>query len=210
MKPLAVAALSLCSFVAFAAETLPKHYDCRRAASPFEIDGNLDKAGWQRASWSDDFVDIEGDAKPRPRFGTRMKMLWDDQYLYVAAELAEPDVWATLTQHDSVIFHNNDFEVFLNPSGDTKNYFEFEINALNTSWDLFLAKPYRMGGKADNSWEIPGLRTAVQINGTLNDPQDRDRGWTVEMAFPWKAFEERSGYGRPRTGQEWRINFSRV
>ena len=119
-------------------------------------------------------------------------MLWDDEYLYVAAELEEPHVWATLTEHDSVIFHDNDFEVFLNPSGDGRNYFEFEINALNTGWDLFLPKPYREGGKADNSWEIPGLRTAVAIQGTLNDASDRDRGWTVEIAFPWTAFASRA------------------
>ena len=70
-----------------------------------------------------------------------MKMLWDDQYLYIAADLEEPHVWATLTAHDSVIFRDNDFEVFLNPTGDSVNYFEFEINALNTGWDLFLDKP---------------------------------------------------------------------
>jgi hypothetical protein len=34
-------------------------------------------------------------------------MLWDDQFFYVAAELAEPHVWATLDIHDSVIFHDN-------------------------------------------------------------------------------------------------------
>ena len=120
------------------------------------------------------------------------------------------DVWATLTEHDSVIFRDNDFEVFLNPSGDGRNYFEFEINALNTGWDLFLPKPYREGGKADNSWEIPGLRTAVHVNGTLNDPRDRDRGWTVEIAFPWSSFASRAPVARPKPGDEWRINFSRV
>ena len=137
-------------------------------------------------------------------------MLWDDDYFYVAAELAEPDIWATLTKHDSVIFHDNDFEVFLNPTADARNYFEFEINALNTGWDLFLNKPYRLGGKADNGWEIPGLRTAVAIDGTLNDSKDKDRGWTVEIAFPWDAFRERSGASRPKPGDEWRANFSRV
>lgn len=137
-------------------------------------------------------------------------MLWDDDYLYIAAQLEEPDVWATLTAHDSVIFRDNDFEVFLNPTGDTRNYFEFEMNALNTGWDLFLPKPYRERGKADNSWEIPGLRTAVAIEGTLNDPSDRDRGWTLEISFPWTAFQARSGKGRPNSGDEWRINFSRV
>src|SRR5579883_1389575 len=121
----------------------PLRYTCLRAASPIRIDGRLDDAAWRAAPWTTVFVDIEGAAKARPRFQTRAKMLWDDEFLYVAAELEEPDVWATLTEHDSVIFHDNDFEVFLNPSGDGLNYFEFEINALNTGWDLFLAKPYR-------------------------------------------------------------------
>src|SRR5262249_42667039 len=196
--------------LAFGADGGPRRYECRHAAEAPSIDGRIDDPEWQRAAWSDDFVDIEGAAKPAPRFRTRMKMLWDDRHLYVAAELAQPDVWATLTRHDAVIFRDNDFEVFLNPSGDTKNYFEFEMNALNTGWDLFLPKPYLLGGKADNSWEIPGLRTAVHVEGTLNNPRDRDRGWTLEIAFPWSAFASRAPVVRPKTGDEWRVNFSRV
>jgi hypothetical protein len=164
-------------------QALPKVYDCPRTGRPVEIDGRLDEAAWTGAPWTDYFVDIEGDLKPKPRFRTRAKMLWDDEYFYVAADLEEPHVWATLTKHDSVIFHDNDFEVFMDPNGDTLEYYEFEINALNTGWDLFLDKPYRHGGKARNDWEIPGLRTAVHIHGTLNDPKDRDSGWSVEMHF---------------------------
>jgi hypothetical protein len=195
---------------ALGAQPAPLRYTCLRAGSRIRIDGRLDDRAWRNAPWTPAFVDIEGDAKPGPRFQTRAKMLWDDRYFYVAAELEEPQVWATLTQHDSVIFRDNDFEVFLNPSGDTRNYFEFEMNALNTGWDLFLPKPYREGGKADNSWEIPGLKTAVAIDGTLNDPSDRDRGWTLEIAFPWSAFALRAPVRRPKAGEEWRINFSRV
>jgi hypothetical protein len=188
----------------------PKHYQCRHSVREIRIDGRLNESDWKNAAWSDGFVDIEGSSRPLPRYRTRMKMLWDDNYLYVGAEIEEPDIWATLTQHDSVIFHDNDFEVFLNPSGDSRNYFEFEINALNTCWDLFLDKPYRQGGKADNTWAIPGLRSAIHIDGTLNDPRRKDRRWWVEIAFPWNAFQERSGFGRPRNGDEWRVNFSRV
>src|SRR5690242_7601187 len=90
----------------------PRGYVCYRAAAPPRIDGKLDDATWQAAPWSEAFVDIEGDRKPRPRFRTRMKMLWDDQALYIGAELEEPHVWATLTRHDSVIFQDNDFEIF--------------------------------------------------------------------------------------------------
>lgn len=188
----------------------PKTYDCVRAEKPLVIDGKLDDPAWQKAAWTDDFVDIEGDAKPRPRFRTRTKLLWDDDYLYIGAELEEPKIKATLTQHDSVIFHDNDFEVFLKPPSGTPGYFEFEINALNTSWDLYLNKPYREGGKADNSWDIPGLKTAVALNGTLNNPNDKDHSWTVEIAIHWTAFRSRLPVERPKPGTEWRVNFSRV
>ena len=55
----------------------------------------------------------------------------------------------TLTEHDSVIFQDNDFEVFIDPDGDNHNYYEIEINALNTEWDLRLPKPYRDGRVRD-------------------------------------------------------------
>ena len=190
--------------------TTPLSYECRRAIGPIQIDGKLDDPAWNEAPWSSDFVDIEGSAKPTPRFRTRVKMLWDDKYLYIAAELEEPNVTATLTKHDSVIFKDNDFEVFIKPLPETEGYYEFEINALNTGWDLFLPKPYNKGGRADNSWDIEGLRTAVAVQGTLNNAGDKDRGWTVEIAYPLSAFESRQQVSLPKPGTTWRINFSRV
>jgi hypothetical protein len=188
----------------------PKSYDCPRAAKPITIDGKLDDAAWAKAPWTTDFMDIQGKGLPTPKFRTRTKMLWDDQYLYIGAELEEPNVHAKLTEHDSVIFHDNDFEVFLKPLETDPGYFEFEINALNTSWDLFLNKPYREHGKADNSWDIPGLKTAVAVQGTLNDPSDKDKGWTVEIAIPWTAYASRLPVPTPKKGDTWRVNFSRV
>jgi hypothetical protein len=189
----------------------PKGYVCYRATGPVAIDGKLDDTAWRAAPWTDAFVDIEGDAKPRPRFQTRVKMLWDDRYFYIAADLEEPHVWGTLTKHDSVIFHDNDFEVFIDPDGDNHEYYEIEINALNTEWDLRLQKPYRDGGPALNDWEIPGLKTATHVKGTLNDSSDRDAGWSVELAIPWSVLGEFAHRpAPPRDGDQWRINFSRV
>jgi hypothetical protein len=115
-----------------------------------------------------------------------------------------------LTEHDSVIFRDPDFEVFLNPTGDTLHYFELELNAFNTTWDLYLPRPYKKGGKADNGLELTGLRTAVRVDGTINDPRDRDKGWTVEIEIPWDAYASRYAVPRPRAGGAWRVNFSRV
>jgi hypothetical protein len=190
---------------------VPKGYVCRHTAAPIVVDGKLDDPAWADAPWTDDFVDIQDGAMPKPRFHTHAKMLWDDGYLYIAAELEEPHVWATLTQHDSVIFEDPDFEVFIDPKGETHNYYEFEMNALNTGWDLMLDKPYMDQGKPNNAWDIPGLKTAVHVNGTINNPADTDQGWTIEIAFPWKVLSEHARQaGPPAEGEQWRIDFSRV
>jgi hypothetical protein len=189
----------------------PSGYVCYRVGGTITIDGRLDEAGWQNAPWSESFVDILGRDAPAPAHRTRFRMLWDDDYLYVAAVLEEPHVWATLTERDAVMYHDDDFEVFLDPDGDTHGYYEIEINAFGAVWDLFLVKPYRDGGPAISAWDIRGLRSAVVVDGTLNEPSDTDRGWTVELAIPWSAITETApGRQRPSHGDQWRVNFSRV
>lgn len=200
-------------FVAMSSGCLapPKRYTCYRTDSPIVIDGRLDEPSWRSAPATDAFVDIEGDVKPRPTYETRARMLWDDEHLYIGAVLEEPHVWATLRERDSIVFNDNDFEVFIDPDGDSCNYYEIEINALNTIFDLLLVKTYRAGGPARHEWNLAGLKTAVYIDGTLNDPRDVDRGWSVEMALPWSSLAEHANRpSPPRDGDVWRMNFSRV
>lgn len=188
-----------------------RYYLCYRTPQPLSIDGRLEEQAWKKVYWSEDFMDIQGKSKPKPRFKTRVKILWDDDYLYIGAELEEPQVWGTLTRRDAVIYLDNDFEVFIDPDGDTHQYYELEINALNTVWDLLLIKPYRDGGPAIHSWDIQGLKTAVAVNGTLNNPNDKDKGWTVEIALPWEVLKEAAPFKKkPEPGDLWRMNFSRV
>src|SRR6185503_21227767 len=114
--------IALAAILAVASPAAPLGYVCYRAAPSLQIDGRLDEPAWRDAPWTPDFVDIEGDIRRRPAFRTRVKMLWDDEYFYVGAEMEEPHLWATLTEHDSVIFHDNDFEVFIDPNGDNHDY----------------------------------------------------------------------------------------
>ena len=189
----------------------PRRYVSYRAPSRINVDGKLDEPAWAAVAWTDAFMDIEGGTRPQPRFRTRAKMLWDDEYFYVAAEMEEPDLWGTLRERDSVIFHDNDFEIFIDPDGDTHAYYELEVNALGTPWDLMLIKPYRDGGPAINAWDIAGLEVGIDVRGTINRPGDRDDGWTVELAMPWKILKEAApGHRSPRPGDRWRVNFSRV
>lgn len=187
----------------------PRQSVCYRAGARLSMDGRLDEAAWRTVPWSDRFVDIATDTPPK--FATRVKLLWDDQFFYVGADLEEPDVWATLAERDSVIFQDNDFELFIDPDGDTHNYYELEVNALATVWDLMLVQPYRDGGPAIHAWDIAGLQAAVDIRGSLNRPGDRDEGWSIEIAMPWTILREAApGRAAPKPGDQWRVNFSRV
>jgi len=192
-------------------QTPQREYTCYKSPSSITIDGEVYDDIWQSTSWSDFFIDIEGDSKPKPYHQTRMKMLWDDEFLYIAAELEEPHIWGYLNKHDDIIYRDNDFEVFIDPTGLGNNYFEIEINALGTILDIFMNKPYKKGGRADLKWNAEGLEKAVKIYGNINDTSDTDIKWTVELAIPWSAYNNRMPeITKPKPGDNWRINFSRV
>ncbi len=168
---------------------------------------------WDSAEWTDDFTDITGDPALKPRFRKRAKMLWCDDYFYVAAEMEEPHVRGTITEKNEIIFNDNDFEVFIDPDGDSKNYYEFEVNALNTIWELSLPVPYSEGGVPVLGCNQEGLISKVGVKGILNNPNDEDEGWCVEIAFRWEELEKyNSGPDRttsPTLEDIWRVNFSR-
>lgn len=189
----------------------PKYY-CKRATKPFVLDGNLDKEFWEDAPFTRLFVDIEGNSKEKPYMDTQVKMLWDDENIYFGGILYGDEIWATLTERDSVIFQDNDFEIFIDPDSDTHGYFEFEMNALNTVWDLFLTKPYRdEGGRPLNGWDIKGLQSAVKINGSINEINPDNKYWMVEVVIPFDALKEMAPKSqKPVAGDYYRVNFSRV
>ena len=189
--------------------TPPRTYVCYRTAEQLTLDGKLDEASWAKAAQTEPFEDISGEGFPTPKYETRAKMLWDDDYLYVGAVMIEPDIKALLTQRDTIIYYDHDFEVFIDPDSDGHNYFEIETNARGVIFDLMLDKPYRSGGNFFIQWDCPGLKTAIYHKGTMNDPSDTDEWWSVEMAIPHQALT--MNFDNPlKAGATWRLNFSRV
>jgi hypothetical protein len=187
-----------------------QNYVVYQTKLPVRLDGKADELDWGKVEWTADFADIEGATKPKPLFHTRMKMMWDESNLYLLAELEDPNIWAYYDTRDQIVFHENDIEIFIDPDGDTHNYFEYEVNARNTLFDLFMPKPYRNGGVAMISWNSKGFQSAVSVDGTLNDPSDKDKKWTVEMKIPFADLSGGEQVKIPFDGQIWKINFSRV
>ena len=187
---------------------VPGQYTILGTTGKILVDGKNDEQDWSRAPWTEDFTDIVTGAAAEANKRARCKMLWDSAFLYVYAEFREQNIWASLTRQDDPVFQDNALEIFINPDGSTFNYFEFQINANEAVWDLFMPRPYRSGGRGLSSWDIKGLQKAVHIAGTLNNPADRDTAWSIELAIPFAALDIRRPPVKP--GTIWRMNFSRV
>jgi len=191
-------------------QSKPETYYVQKAQIPIEIDGKDDEISWAKAPWTNAFKDIEGTSKPTPSFDTRVKMLWDNENLYLFAKLEEPHINGYLRQKDTIIYHDNDFEVFLKPNLQSPEYIEIEVNALNTIMDLLMTKPYRFGGKANLNWDTKDIQSAVYHAGTINNPADKDNFWTVEMKIPVKSLKYFGEGNQIKANEVWKINFSRV
>ncbi len=202
------AVVTMTTFAQSQTTIIPESYIAYHSPEPIEIDGKDTDAAWNKVDWTNLFIDIEGIKKPT--YDTQVKMLWDDTYFYIMAKMDEPHVWADITEHDAIIFYNNDFEVFVDPNGDAHNYYEIEVNAINTVWDLFVNKPYRENNVVLNDWTATGMKSAITIDGTLNNPNDTDKGWVLEMAIPWDVFNKAYFEENVPKDDFWRVNFSRV
>jgi len=195
----------LCVLSVFAvsvfADEPPAAVECRRAAALMKIDGRLDEPAWARAQ----VVTFQRAWMPadqrQPPTQTKARLLWDDDYLYFAAEMEDTDVFADVTAQDGPLWTNDVFELFFKPSKEKQGYYEFEINAANTKFDMFM--PSRgSGGASRHAKEREfHIESKVVVHGTLNDWNDRDTGWTIEGRIPWSDFALTGG--RPAVGDTW-------
>jgi hypothetical protein len=190
----------------------PATYVCYRALEPLAADGRLSAPSWRKAPWTGPFGHIE-DPAVVPELTTQAKMLWDDRFFYVGVDMEAPDVWATTTRRDEHLYaFDPDFEVFIDPDRDGLSYMEFGINAANCAYDFLLYRPYDRGGPRAIGWDWKGLRTGVQVDGTLNAPWIRDRGWSAVIAFDFDSMQAHAPGTSfpPRDGDVWRVNLSRL
>jgi hypothetical protein len=190
---------------------VPRGYVCMRATNTMGVDGRLAEGTWQAAPWTLDFVDVEARTNTPPPLRTRVKLLWDSTNLYVGADLEEPHLWATQEATSLAVKSDPCFLVFLDADGDGHGYLELAINALGATGVWRYDKPPKDGGTATDISAAFGLRGAVRLNGTLNAANNRDTGWTLEMALPWQSLALWGGQQAPLyDGDQWRLNCVRV
>jgi hypothetical protein len=213
-------------------------YTCRRVSGPVVVDGDLDKEVWTAAGRTPRFGDARTGSLAL--LDTRAALLWDEVGLYAAFWLEERDVWTTNAARLAPVWQENAvtlavagpgayYELSLSPTNRTSEHFFIWKDAYIrggrydvTEFDLARQRPMVFGG--DNGlphprgmrwgfldWHCPGLRTAVQVDGTLNRRDDVDRGWSAELCLPWEGLAQLADEPLPpAAGQLWRIGLART
>lgn len=181
-------------------------YDIQRASSKVRIDGKLDDAAWKQAKpmggWHFTWHE-SGEKEP-----TESKMLWDDEYLYVAYRMSDNQISAYEKRRHGPVSKDDCIEIFLAPNpANVRNYYTFEINAIGTMLNR---------NKADwwtgpPTWEPEGVLYRTSHHGMeKKDEAADDREWVVEMAIPLRNFERDAANTPPQPGDEWRLNLNRT
>jgi hypothetical protein len=179
--------------------------ECRRVDGPIRINGIIDEVAWEKAQELKDFAVFW--QKRKPATATTAKLLWDDFYLYFAAEMEDHDLFALTKQRNGMTWEDDVFELFFKPSAKKPDYYEFQVNALGTHLELYLPSRGAGGYHRFASQEPLGMESKVRLRGTLNRYDDRDKGWTVEGRIPWTAFKPTGG--RPAVGDRWKFALCR-
>jgi hypothetical protein len=191
-------------------DTPPLSYTCFKPVMYITVDGNLDEPDWLQTPWTSSFVGIEDGLQPESPLNTRVKMLWDNQGLYIAARMEDPHVWGSITENDSDLSADSFLSIYIDPDGDNHDYFRLDVNALGTVADRFIIRPRRDGNTSLKGWDLRGWEHAVTVEGTPNDPSDTDLEWTIEMLLPWESLSAFANQPcPPQEGDLWRMNFRR-
>ena len=194
-------------------------YECVQAPRAPVLDGSLADPVWELAA---PLRLVECVAGGPAAQATTVRLLWHADYLYLGAEIDEWDIEDHNTKHNDPVFSEQCVELFLaapsgvpKPSGDSWRYLEMDTAPQGIFWDGRIENPRPENAAPDAKYRIsidetyypPDLRALTTIDGTVNNPSDRDRGWRLELQVP---FTGPPGGRPPQPGEVWRANFYRI
>lgn len=201
-----------------------------RTHNPVQIDGKLEESDWKKtpsytlAHARKQFKYAAPDVKEFFQNGViepgTIRLLWDENYLYVGIEFRDQDILAEGTADQLYHYSMGDTaEIFIKPLNKTW-YWEIYVTPSNRKTVFFFPSRGMLGIPSCFPKEpaIKRLKTGAVYFGTLNSPWDRDSKWTAEIAIPrkeigtvgeqlapnvpWKIFFGRYNYGRNLTQRE--------
>jgi len=172
-----------------------------KTSEKIKLDGKLDEAIWQTAETASNFWYSFPIDDKRAELSTKIKVVYDDNFLYVAAVMHDPNETIIQTLKRDVDFWSGDnIVIVLDPGNQKSNGFMFGVNPYGVQMEGLLtgdtgSRGSRPGSGAMNSrWDNKWYSKTTA--GTDN--------WVVEIAIPFKSLR----YDETKT--TWGINFIRT
>lgn len=173
---------------------------CRWTDRAPKIDGRLDDDAWKAAAVIEHFPAFWAKAATKPAHAMKARLLWDRDNLYFAGEMTDADVRAYGTRQNDHLWNGDVFEMFFKPDKDRPEYFEFQANPNSVRFEAaFTAR--NQPTEPFEKRTPRGMAAVAVVDGTVDQPGDADRGWTVEGKIPWTAFGPT--FRRPEPGADW-------
>ncbi|MCI0418556.1 MAG: carbohydrate-binding family 9-like protein [Acidobacteria bacterium] len=178
-------------------------YVVRSIKEKIVVDGKLSEPAWSQAApitllfpW-----DFQTGGKQK----TTVSLVRDSDTLYVGYEADDTDITATHESRDDPTYKDDCVEIFIKPSQETDSYLGMEMNARGVLYDYFFSFPKEL----DKALNFEGVQLKTTLRGTLNQSGDQDKGWTLEVAIPFKNFARLAKQPVPKTGEQWRVQINR-
>ena len=171
---------------------------------PIVPDGVLDEGAWARAAVLT-FADSLG-RRTKIRHATRLRLLYDDKFLYVGFEADDIDITERYSRRDDPIYEHETVELFIMPNvaaPQTGPYVELQASPGGVIFDASFDGPRQGMNKRFGAGQTVGTK----IHGTLNDPSPDER-WVSEWKVPFTGI--RGVRQPPKAGDEWRMNAFRI
>ncbi|KAK9763856.1 hypothetical protein K7432_009120 [Basidiobolus ranarum] len=165
----------------------PKTHVSYRSSGSIVLDGKLDDEAWQKVPWTQNFGNIQGPSgiTPPSMMNTRVKIMFDEEYIYVGAQIDEEVIRAKKSYCAGKVWDDNDFQFYLDADRTNTNLKVIKMNALGLYEALIYDKPPSNKG-VGKTWDIKSkFEFKVYTNGKVNDPNwTKVKGgfWSVE----WK------------------------
>jgi hypothetical protein len=186
------------SVSAFAQEDLHPGIFADKVDSFIKIDGLLDEQVWQEDGWVSDFIQTFPSDTSLAIVQTRVKMVYNDKFLYIAAVMlnleSRKDYVSTSLRRDYRGNQNDGISIVLDTFKDKTNGYVFGVNPYGVQREAMTGN----GGLTRTDFNL------AWDNKWYSEAKIYDDYWTVEVAIPFSTLRYKEG------GKSWNVNFYRI
>ncbi|HEX9974541.1 MAG TPA: carbohydrate-binding family 9-like protein [bacterium] len=173
------------------------------------VDGLLNEPDWQEAQQVHLRNSDTDEQVTDTTFSTYALTCYDKNNLYIAFVCNDRDIYSSFTNRDQHLWEEEAIEIFIDVDDEPNTYVEIELSPNNVLFDSYIVDPINIDIEETSKFDLPGIKTAVSANGTVNFRVDEDKSWTAEIAISFSDIIKNFKSDILKE-TKWKINYYRI